>query len=132
MTSQTADSNHQVTSKVITSSSSKTTISQSSKTSNNNKSSLFEVASNLNSSNIENSKDKSKKSNKNNNNHDEHQPYLTSLVNTGFGFGFDLHGGDADNQLTFIVNVHPSGDAARKGLSDGMYFFSQISNAEPK
>jgi hypothetical protein len=50
---------------------------------------------------------------------DQHQPYSTSLVNSGFGFGFDLQGGDADNQLTFIVNVHPNGDAARKGLTDG-------------
>jgi hypothetical protein len=50
---------------------------------------------------------------------DQHQPYSTSLVNSGFGFGFDLQGGDADNQLTFIVNVHPNGDASRKGLTDG-------------
>ena len=49
----------------------------------------------------------------------KHQPYATSLVNNGFGFGFDLQGGDADNQLTFIVNVQKSGDAARKGLADG-------------
>ena len=52
-------------------------------------------------------------------NRDQHQPYSTSLVNSGFGFGFDLQGGDADNQLTFIVNVHPNGDASRKGLTDG-------------
>lgn len=52
---------------------------------------------------------------------DKHQPYSTSLVNSGFGFGFDLQGGDNDNQLTFIVNVHPNGDAARKGLTDGLY-----------
>ena len=49
----------------------------------------------------------------------KHQPYATSLVNNGFGFGFDLQGGDADNQLTFIVNVQKTGDAARKGLADG-------------
>ena len=49
----------------------------------------------------------------------KHQPYATSLVNSGFGFGFDLQGGEADNQLTYIINVKPNGDAARKGLSDG-------------
>lgn len=49
----------------------------------------------------------------------QHQPYATSLVNSGFGFGFDLQGGDQDNQLTFIVNVQANGDAARKGLQDG-------------
>ncbi len=56
----------------------------------------------------------------------KHQPYATSLVNSGFGFGFDLQGGESDNQLTFIVNVQPNGDAARKGLADGKitYFFS--------
>lgn len=53
----------------------------------------------------------------------KHQPYSTSLVNSGFGFGFDLHGGEADNQLTYIVNVQPNGDAARKGLSDGKKFY---------
>lgn len=46
-------------------------------------------------------------------------PYSASLVNNGFGFGFDLQGGDGDNQLTFIVNCHKNGDAAKKGLSDG-------------
>ena len=51
----------------------------------------------------------------------KHHPYSTSLVNSGFGFGFDLQGGEADNQLTFIVNVKPNGDAARKGLSDGKH-----------
>jgi hypothetical protein len=51
----------------------------------------------------------------------KHHPYSTSLVNSGFGFGFDLEGGEADNQLTFIVNVKPNGDAARKGLSDGKH-----------
>lgn len=51
-----------------------------------------------------------------------HHPYATSLVNSGFGFGFDLQGGELDNQLTFIVNVQPNGDAARKGLADGLYF----------
>lgn len=49
----------------------------------------------------------------------QHQPYSASLVNSGFGFGFDLHGGELDNQLTFIVNVQPNGDASRKGLKDG-------------
>jgi hypothetical protein len=49
----------------------------------------------------------------------QHQPYSASLVNSGFGFGFDLHGGEMDNQLTFIVNVQSNGDAARKGLKDG-------------
>ena len=49
----------------------------------------------------------------------QHQPYSASLVNSGFGFGFDLHGGEMDNQLTFIVNVQTNGDAARKGLKDG-------------
>jgi len=60
----------------------------------------------------------------------KHHPYSTSLVNSGFGFGFDLEGGEADNQLTFIVNVKPNGDAARKGLSDGkltLIFFWIIS-----
>lgn len=52
----------------------------------------------------------------------QHQPYAASLVNNGFGFGFDLQGGDGDNQLTFIDNVIPNGDAARKGLSYGKYF----------
>jgi len=49
----------------------------------------------------------------------QHQPYAAHLVNDGFGFGFDLEGGDGDNQLTFIVNVQVDGDAARKGLTDG-------------
>ncbi|CAF0710182.1 unnamed protein product [Brachionus calyciflorus] len=49
----------------------------------------------------------------------QHQPYTTNLVNSGFGFGFDLQGGDQDNQLTFIINVQPNGDASRKGLQDG-------------
>jgi hypothetical protein len=53
----------------------------------------------------------------------KHQPYSTSLVNSGFGFGFDLQGGESDNQLTFIVNVQPNGDAARKGLADGKLKF---------
>ena len=48
-------------------------------------------------------------------------PYSASLVNNGFGFGFDLQGGDGDNQLTFIVNCHKNGDAAKKGLSDGKF-----------
>lgn len=52
----------------------------------------------------------------------KHQPYSASLVNSGCGFGFDIRGGEADNQLTYIVNVQPNGDAARKGLIDGMYF----------
>ena len=51
----------------------------------------------------------------------QHQPYAASLVNNGFGFGFDLQGGDGDNQLTFIDNVILNGDAARKGLADGKY-----------
>ncbi len=53
----------------------------------------------------------------------KHQPYSASLVNNGFGFGFDLRGGEVDNQLTYIVNVQPNGDAARKGLADGMFHF---------
>ena len=65
--------------------------------------------------------------NNNNNNNkppQKHQPYATSLVNSGFGFGFDLQGGESDNQLTFIVNVQPNGDAARKGLADGKLIFN--------
>jgi hypothetical protein len=50
-------------------------------------------------------------------------PYSASLVNNGFGFGFDLEGGDGDNQLTFIVNCHKNGDAAKKGLADGKFNF---------
>ena len=56
-----------------------------------------------------------------------HHPYATSLVNSGFGFGFDLQGGEIDNQLTFIINVQPNGDAARKGLADGLCFIFIIS-----
>jgi hypothetical protein len=52
-----------------------------------------------------------------------HQPYATSLVNSGFGFGFDLQGGEIDNQLTFIVNVQQNGDAAKKGLIDGLFIY---------
>lgn len=52
-----------------------------------------------------------------------HHPYATSLVNSGFGFGFDLQGGEIDNQLTFIVNVQQNGDASRKGLIDGLLLF---------
>lgn len=52
-----------------------------------------------------------------------HHPYATSLVNSGFGFGFDLQGGEIDNQLTFIVNVQQNGDASRKGLIDGLLIF---------
>lgn len=54
----------------------------------------------------------------------QHQPYAAHLINNGFGFGFDLQGGDTDNQLTFIVNVQSNGDAARKGLSDGKCLYS--------
>ncbi|RNA35218.1 Intermediate filament ifa-1, partial [Brachionus plicatilis] len=55
----------------------------------------------------------------NNESQKHHQPYMTSLTNSAFGFGFDLQGGNAENQLTYIVNVQPNGDAASKGLQNG-------------
>jgi hypothetical protein len=60
----------------------------------------------------------------------QHQPYAANLVNDGFGFGFDLEGGDGDNQLTFIVNVQPNGDAARKGLTDGKFIVNSFYSAQ--
>lgn len=47
----------------------------------------------------------------------QHKNIIPIVYNSGFGF--DLHGGILDNQLTFIDNVNPNGNAAKKGLKNG-------------